>query len=196
MGARPCWTGYIAVDDVDTYAERVKGAGGKVLRAPLDIPGILRFAVVADPHGAPFIIFRGFSEETPQPPAPGTPGCIGWHELQAGDLERDFAFYAELFGWRKLDVVPSPVGPYQLFSTGEMAAGGMAVGGMMPRRPEAPGPFWLYYVNVRSIDAAVRSVQEGGGQVCHGPMEVPGGSWIAQCMDPQGAMFAMVGAKA
>jgi predicted enzyme related to lactoylglutathione lyase len=24
---------------------------------------------------------------------------------------------------------------------------------------------------------------------------VPGGSWIAQCMDPQGAMFAMVGPK-
>lgn len=28
-----------------------------------------------------------------------------------------------------------------------------------------------------------------------GPMEVPGGEWIIQGMDPQGAVFALVGAK-
>src|SRR5262245_59430913 len=33
-GARPCWMGYIGVDDVDAYAERVKAAGGAVHRAP------------------------------------------------------------------------------------------------------------------------------------------------------------------
>jgi len=27
--------------------------------------------------------------------------------------------------------------------------------------------------------------------VLNGPMEVPGGDMIAQCMDPQGAMFAV-----
>jgi uncharacterized protein len=26
-------------------------------------------------------------------------------------------------------------------------------------------------------------------------MQVPGGSWIVQCRDPQGAMFAMMGPK-
>jgi uncharacterized protein len=35
-------------------------------------------------------------------------------------------------------------------------------------------------------------VKNAGGQILNGPMEVPGGSWIAQCRDPQGAMFAMV----
>jgi hypothetical protein len=34
-------------------------------------------------------------------------------------------------------------------------------------------------------------VREGHGQVAHGPMEVPGGDRIAQCFDPQGAMFAL-----
>ena len=48
-GARPCWTGYILVDDVDAYTERVTAAGGKVYRAPQDIPGVVRFAVVGDP---------------------------------------------------------------------------------------------------------------------------------------------------
>ena len=52
---------------------------------------------------------------------------------------------------------------------------------------------WLYYFNVSDIDAAVKRVKAGSGQLLSGPMEVPGGSWIAQCADPQGAMFALVG---
>jgi len=28
--------------------------------------------------------------------------------------------------------------------------------------------------------------------VLHGPQEVPGGSWIGNCLDPQGAAFALV----
>jgi predicted enzyme related to lactoylglutathione lyase len=39
-------------------------------------------------------------------------------------------------------------------------------------------------------------VKAGGGQVLNGPMEVPGGDWIVQALDPQGAMFAVVGKKA
>jgi predicted enzyme related to lactoylglutathione lyase len=34
-------------------------------------------------------------------------------------------------------------------------------------------------------------VTQLGGQVLNGPMEVPGGDIIAQCMDPQGAAFAL-----
>jgi predicted enzyme related to lactoylglutathione lyase len=36
-GARPAWNGYVLVDDVDVYAERVKAAGGAIHRAPEDI---------------------------------------------------------------------------------------------------------------------------------------------------------------
>jgi predicted enzyme related to lactoylglutathione lyase len=38
-------------------------------------------------------------------------------------------------------------------------------------------------------------VKRGGGQVVNGPMEVPGGAWIIQGVDPQRAMFALVGRK-
>ncbi|WP_254453490.1 hypothetical protein [Siccirubricoccus sp. G192] len=58
-----------------------------------------------------------------------------------------------------------------------------------------PAPFWLYYFRVGDIDAAVGRVTGGGGQVLNGPMEVPGGDWIIQGMDPQGAMFALVGKR-
>jgi uncharacterized protein len=189
-GVVPCWTGYVAVDDVDAYAKRVTAAGGAIRRAPEDIPGILRFAVVADPYGAVFIIFKGFSTEEPPPVAPGTPGHIGWHELMAGDREGAFAFYAGLFGWTKAEAVESPAGLYQTFATG-----GAPVGGMMTKMAQMPVPFWLYYFNVTGLDAAIARAKDGGGKVLNGPMQVPGGSWIAQCMDPQGAMFAMVGPK-
>jgi predicted enzyme related to lactoylglutathione lyase len=58
-----------------------------------------------------------------------------------------------------------------------------------------PIPFWLYYFNVDAIDAAVARVTDGGGKVANGPMEVPGGLWVVQCFDPQGAMFALVAPK-
>jgi len=50
------------------------------------LPGVGRFAVVADPHGAVFIIMKGNSAEGPRDAAPGTPGHVGWRELHAGDV--------------------------------------------------------------------------------------------------------------
>ena len=105
MGARPAWLGYIGVDDVDIHAGRVTAAGGAVHRAPEDIPGVGRFAVVADPDGAVFVLFCGSSDQAPQAAAPGAPGHVGWRELHAGDGESAFAFYAGLFGWTKGEAV-------------------------------------------------------------------------------------------
>jgi uncharacterized protein len=190
-GARPAWMGYIGVDDVDATTPRIKAAGGAIHRGPEDIPGIGRFAVAGDPHGAGFIIFKGASDQAPAPVAAGTPGHIGWHELHAGDRERDFAFYAGLFGWTKAESVDmGPMGIYQTFATG-----GDPVGGVMTRTPEVPAPFWLYYFNVDAVDAAAARVTEGGGKILFDAHQVPGGSWIVQCMDPQGAAFALVASK-
>ena len=58
-----------------------------------------------------------------------------------------------------------------------------------------PVPLWLYYFNVRDINVAVERVKASGGQVLDGPVEVMGGSWIARCTDPQGAMFALEGKR-
>lgn len=188
-GARPGWIGYLGVDDADASAARIRAAGGAVHRAPEDIPGIGRFAVVTDPHGAAFIVMQPFSDEQPPQPAPGTPGHVGWHELHAGDLDSAWAFYAGQFGWTRDQAIDmGPVGTYQLFATG-----GPAVGGMMTKTPDTPAPMWLYYFNVDGLDAAVARVVQGGGQVLFGPQQVPGGSWIVQCTDPQGGMFALVG---
>ena len=188
-GARPTWMGYISVDNVDAYARKLTAAGGTIFRDPTDIPNVGRFAVVGDPHGAGFVLFQPNGEPPPGgPPAPGTPGTIGWHELQAGDLNSAFAFYSGLFGWTKSDAIDmGPMGAYQIFNIDEVQAGGM-----MTKTPQTPQPFWLYYINVEAIDAAAARATKAGGKICNGPLEVPSGQWIVQCLDPQGAMFAMV----
>ena len=187
-GARPGWMGYVGVDDVDGYAGRVSQAGGTIHMPADDIPGVGRFAVVADPQGACFVLFKGSSENPPERPAAEVPGAPSWNELHAGEWQSAFAFYADLFGWTKAEAVDmGPMGTYQLF-----AAGGVAIGGMMTKFASVPAPFWLHYFTVDAIDAAAARVTAKGGQVLQGPHEVPGGSWIIQCLDPQGAMFALV----
>jgi predicted enzyme related to lactoylglutathione lyase len=55
-----------------------------------------------------------------------------------------------------------------------------------------PGPpTWVYYIRVENLERALEAVQAGGGQMLNGPMEVPGGDTVVNCMDPQGALFAL-----
>jgi predicted enzyme related to lactoylglutathione lyase len=48
----PNWIGYFAVADCDASLEKAKGLGANVAVPPTDIPGVGRFAVIADPQGA------------------------------------------------------------------------------------------------------------------------------------------------
>ena len=190
-GWKPGWVGHIGVSDVDDYTKRVKQAGGSVHREPTDIPGIGRFSVVADPQGANYMMFKD-SGEMPKPAAPMTSGHVGWHELHAADGAKAFDFYAGLYGWKKLDAMDmGPMGIYQIFAAGGSSDG---MGGMMTDT-QSPMPYWLYYFSVPSIEAAIARIKDNGGKILHGPVEVPGGMWIINGQDPQGAMFALVGPK-
>jgi hypothetical protein len=190
MGATPRWMGYVAVKDVDATADRLKVLGGAVYVAPTN-SNIGRISVVADPQTATLALVAGLKTGQRQPPAEfGKPGRVGWHELLATDWQKAFAFYGELFGWQRADADIGPTDMYQLFS-----AGGQAIGGMFAKRPTDPVPYWLFYINVDDIDAAMERVNTHGGQVFEGPLEMPGGSWIARCGDPQGAAFALQGQR-
>jgi predicted enzyme related to lactoylglutathione lyase len=188
-GIPPNWTGYVAVDDVDRSARDFAANGGSVRRPPQDIPEIGRFAVVADPHGAVICIMTPAPMENPPPEPPlAAPGTLGWSELYAGDGGEAFTFYEQLFGWTKdHDFDMGAMGVYRIF-----AEHGTPVGGIMTKPPSVPMPAWAYYFNVPSIDSAVERINAAGGQAVNGPMEVPGGSWVVQALDPQGAFFCLV----
>lgn len=195
-GLSPWWGGYIGSPDVDADAARLTQAGGKVMRAPEDIPGVGRFAVMNDPGGATFMLLKGNSPDGMEPASPMAQGHVGWHELYSGDFDRDLGFYTGQFGWSMGEAMDmGPMGAYQLVSQTGGADFQSMTGGIMARPDEVPAPVWLFYFVVGDIDAAVEKVKAGGGQVLNGPMEVPGGGWIIQAIDPQGAMFALVGMK-
>ena len=186
MGAEPRWVGYVAVDDIDDTVARLKQLGGSVFVPPTN-SNIGRVSIVADPQTATFGIVSALTRGEPvaEPPLPGS---VGWHELLAVDGSKAFAFYSELFDWQPVPRDKDRLEPYQLVS-----AGGRTNVGMFTKLPRAPVPFWLYYIEVADIALAAARVKEGGGRVVQGPMELLGGSWIARCIDPQGAMFSLQG---
>lgn len=152
---------------------------------PTTIPEAGRFAVLQDPQGAAISAYT--PPEAPPPAEESSPGCFSWHELATTDYEAAFDFYRALFGWEKQDAMDmGEAGVYQMYG-----AGGSTLGGMYNRPPEMPVSAWLYYIDVKDTEASATRVRELGGLVVNGPMEVPDGSQIAQCSDPQGAMFAI-----
>ncbi|HEX4741830.1 MAG TPA: VOC family protein [Caulobacteraceae bacterium] len=192
QGVPPNWTGYICVDDCDAAAEKAKALGGNVMRPPTDIPGIGRFAIITDPHGAVTAIMKPVPPSDARPRAPrGTLGHGAWHELYAGDAEADIPFYRELFGWTetgRFDM--GPMGVYHLFGNADGQ-----VGGIMTKPAQIPVACWCYYFEVDDADAAAERVKQAGGAIVQGPMDVPDGSRIVQATDPQGANFALVKTK-
>lgn len=195
IAGHTAWIGYIAVDDVDAHIDKIVEAGGKLWKPATDVPGMLRFAVLSDPQGAGIVVFTpNPAMPTPVRPKPPTPGTIGWHELYTTDLEAGSAFYNKLFGWAKVsDMDMGAMGVYRIFDQGDHNP--MGDGGMMTKAPNIPVSCWNFYFNVDSINAAMGRVKAGGGMVLNGPMQVPGGSWIIQGQDPQGAMFSLVSSK-
>ncbi|MDB5672328.1 MAG: glyoxalase [Alphaproteobacteria bacterium] len=191
-GAKPFWGGYILVPDTDAAAAAIEAARGAIHHAPADIPEVGRFAVVSDPQGAMFNLLKPNGPDQP-PLAGGTTGTVGWHELYTTDEKAAFDFYAAQFGWREVRAMEmGEMGTYRVFDFG---GGEMGNGGMMNHpQPGAPSS-WLFYFNVDGIDAATERVKAGGGELLMGPMEVPGGSWVIQANDPQGARFALVSLK-
>lgn len=53
------WTVYFGSDDVDGDVKKAAAAGASVVVEPTDIPGTGRFAVLIDPQGAVFALFKG-----------------------------------------------------------------------------------------------------------------------------------------
>jgi predicted enzyme related to lactoylglutathione lyase len=188
MGAMPRWVGYVAVDDIDATAEALKRLGGNIYVPPTD-SNIGRVSIVQDPQTAALGMVGGLKRGGAAESA-DAPGLVGWHELLATDSVKAFAFYHALFGWQAASADDAPREPYRLF-----AAGGRTIGGVFDKLSRAPVPFWLYYFNVADMDVALAAVGAGGGRTVQGPFELAPGHWIARCIDPQGAMFALQGKR-
>jgi predicted enzyme related to lactoylglutathione lyase len=191
-GARPTWLGYIAVDDVDATVTAVGASGGGVMMPAMDIPDVGRIAMVTDPQGVPFYVMRPAGEGDSLAFAYDIPreGHCAWNELVTSDQAAAWAFYGDHFGWSKdgeMDM--GPMGSYDFIRHGGV------IGAIMKGTPEMGPPHWNQYFRVPDIDVAVKAVAAGGGSVVNGPMEIPGGEFALNGIDPQGAHFGLVGKR-
>jgi predicted enzyme related to lactoylglutathione lyase len=181
----PHWLIYVGTPNVDATCSQAQGLGARVVKPPGDIPNVGRFAVLSDPQGATFAVFTP-SSGPPPGPAPSQ-GGFSWHELATTDVAAALRFYGQLFGWSKgpgHDM--GAMGVYQIFQQSSTQ-----LGGMCNVQGPSTAPSWLSYVHVADSGRAVAAAKSGGGRLLHGPLEVPGGSWIAMMMDPQGGAFAV-----
>lgn len=208
-GARPAWIGYITVDDVDAMAASITEGGGTIFMRR-DLPGVGRFAMAADPQGAPFYVMK------PIPPAgvddptshafsydrPRTGHCA-WNELATSDVEGAKRFYGQRFGWVKDgEMEMGPMGTYEFLRHAGRAPDGSPMGqGMLgavyPMVPEDPQPHWLFYFRVADIDAALAHIEAKGGRIHQAPTAIPGSEdFSLVAIDPHDAFFGLVGGRA
>jgi predicted enzyme related to lactoylglutathione lyase len=183
-GVPPHWLGHIGVTDVEATVRRLLELGSERLGPTVQVNDGTAYATLRDPSGA--VVAVRASTRSPR----GTP--VSWHQLHTRDLDRAWAEYSELFGWRHTETldVADPVGGHRMFAWDDS---GKSVGSMA-NTARWPGvhAHWLFYFPVVDLDASVATVREKGGQVLGNPVVLPNGDRIAPCDDPQGAAFGLL----
>jgi predicted enzyme related to lactoylglutathione lyase len=183
-GVPPHWLGHVGVADVEAAAHRLVELGSQRLGPTVSARDGTTYATLRDPAGAVLAV-RAFKDM----PA-GAP--VAWHHLHTNDLDRVWAVYSELFGWRQtgaLDVA-DPVGGYRMFSWDDSSRSL----GSMANTARWPGvhAHWLFYFPVADLEAALTTVHARGGRAAGQRAVLPDGTRLAPCEDAQGAAFGLL----
>lgn len=180
------WMPYAAVDDVDAAAARIKELGGTVCVPPTDIPETGRFAVVGDPQGAFFSIYKGLPESQGADPDAPVPGRVCWNEVYTSDVDAGQKFYSALFGWKPDPKDMGEAGIYNVQMLGDKQAGGM----MKLPMPGVP-PCWVVYFLVADLAASTARAKELGASAMMEEIPIPEVGRFSMITDPTGAMLSL-----
>jgi uncharacterized protein len=186
-GIPPHWTVYLAADDVDEIAGRIREAGGNVMMEPFDVFDSGRMTLAADPTGAMFGVWQAANHIGSQ--LRGEPGTMNWAEVQTRDKAAAQRFYEQVFGYETETMDMGAGGGYVLLKVnGESAAGLIQIG---PEWGDVPSN-WSVVFEVEDCDAAVAKVQELGGSVIREPQDLEGVGRFAVVADRWGAVFQVI----
>jgi uncharacterized protein len=178
-GAPPAWNVYLASDDVDATAAKIKENGGMLFMEPMDVFEAGRMLFGADPTGAAFGAWQAKLHIGAQ--LANEPNTFVWNEVVTPDFEGSQAFYTAVFGWK-----PEAMGD----GYAGQDVGNGPIAGLMAS-PDEASPRWVTYFAVESIGDAVAKVKELGGTVLSGPTDTPFGP-MAAVKDTQGAGFSLI----
>lgn len=178
------WLTYIAADNADDTATRIRSAGGTVAFEPMDVMDLGRMAIAQDPAGGFFGVWQagrhiGFG-------VANEPGAVVWNEVVSHDYDASVEFYTNVFGYthRVLPDVEPRVGGFQIdgrdvASIVELPSGDTSSSG------------WTTYFSVSDADSAAAKVRSLGGQVLTEPVTEFFGRF-ATVSDDQGATFRVI----
>ena len=206
----PAWNMYIATDDADDTAGRVKEAGGHLLADPVDVGDAGRMGVCSDPSGATFSIWQAGRRTGAQ--LVNEPGTWNFSELNTRDRDGAQAFYGAVFGWELSGFGDdeSGSGLWRMPGYGDFLAErdptvwdrqadlgapkgfADAVAWLVPSSEEGSDSetpaHWSITFAVDDADAIADRAVELGGKVLVPPMDAP---WVRMTVisDPEGAVF-------
>jgi hypothetical protein len=180
------WTTFLASDDVDATAAKIKGAGGQVLAGPMDVMAEGRMAVAMDPAGATFALWQGGNTTGLQ--VANEPGALVWNEHMSRDLDASKAFYQAVFGYGDQDMSAEGFKYATLMVDGHEVGG---IGEYPAGTPEDASAAWATYFAVTDTDAALAKVTELGGRVVQPGSDTPFGR-IGVVADNHGAVFSVI----
>ncbi|MEO0494199.1 MAG: VOC family protein [Actinomycetota bacterium] len=185
MGIPPHWTMYFTVDDVDAMPAKIEAAGGSVMARPFDVMTAGRMMVATDPEGAVFCLWQ--AGENIGAEIVNQPGALTWSELYTADHEQAAAFYGDALGMATRMSESGTSAALAIFGVGDTE-----LASVLPiMGPEGTPPHWLPYFGVEDCAATLARINELGGQVHMGPMDIDQGR-IAVVADPEGAAFALI----
>jgi predicted enzyme related to lactoylglutathione lyase len=183
----PQWLGYVSVADVDRAAGAARAGGGSVRTGPLEVPGVGRLALLADPAGAVVCAFRSAVGDPPEGERQA-PGAFCWDQLNTPDAARAKAFYRKVFGWRDRPFADGA--GIEVFGRED----GKEAASVMQAPPGVPG-HWLPYVVVETLESARDRAVKLGGQVRLDRTVVQGLGVIAVISDDLGASIGLYSAS-
>ncbi|WP_299769168.1 VOC family protein [uncultured Tateyamaria sp.] len=175
------WIAYAEVPNVDSASKYVEPLGGEVIRAPFDVPGVGRNALVRDPLGA----VVGISQSQHAFPIPARQ--FGNEIYLTGTSEFPTQFYSEVFGWS----VSPPHDP-QRGGAVISSLSGQAVAHHLPGLLQTGvQASWVPCINVVNTANALRAAKAlDASQLSKSIFESMG---ECRCLirDPDGALFCL-----
>jgi uncharacterized protein len=182
-GQPPAWSSYVTVEDADATAAKAAELGGTVIAEPFDVMEAGRMAVIADPTGAIFCVWRAGDSIGAE--LVNGHGLLSLTQLNTPDTERASDFYSQLFGWR-IEKTEGTEPQYWGIYVGDALNAGMM---QLTPDQQAP-PHWLVYFGCDDVDVAAEKIGAGGGAILVPKLSVPGGEIII-AQDAQGAVFGV-----
>lgn len=116
-------------------------------------------------------------------------GKFIWFDLATTELEKQKAFYGEVFGWR-YRTISTTDDQYTLVINGEQSVAGMF--SVKPHKDAQAGALWFAMMSANDLAKVAAAVVQGGGAIHTEPTNLPQRGTYALFRDPEGALFGVL----